>query len=241
MVAPVAVGADPDLEQRRLVLLHRQVAGRGERLDPRPRPDEREAECQARPSPSSRCLPRGRSLPRARPPATPSCRGGGARAHAPLRPLRSRWRAACARAPGRSWPLAPARAGASRRPPPGKPSNHAVRERRRLADHAVGCLRTQRELEADAAVTARRLLGQLERAGGGRPRVVVGVARGGSERRPSRHRALRPPRRPRGRSAPARPRAGRRRRRSPSSARSSSGRGRCRARGRPARRAPPLP
>jgi hypothetical protein len=44
VVAPVAVGADPDLEQGRLVLLYRQVAGGRERLDPRARPDEREAE-----------------------------------------------------------------------------------------------------------------------------------------------------------------------------------------------------
>src|SRR5439155_16049082 len=44
VVGPVAVGADPDLEQRRLVRLHGTVAGRGERTDPRPRPDEREAE-----------------------------------------------------------------------------------------------------------------------------------------------------------------------------------------------------
>src|SRR4029077_17629213 len=44
VVAPVAGRADPDLEQRRLVLLHRPVAGGGERPDPRPRPDERVAE-----------------------------------------------------------------------------------------------------------------------------------------------------------------------------------------------------
>ena len=58
---------------------------------------------------------------------------------------------------------------------PGEAFEPRGRERGRLADHAVGCLRAQRELEADAAVTARCLLGQLERAGGGRPRVVVGV------------------------------------------------------------------
>src|SRR5207253_4652658 len=43
VVGPVAVAADPDLEQRRLALDHLPRAGRGERLDPGPRPDEREA------------------------------------------------------------------------------------------------------------------------------------------------------------------------------------------------------
>src|SRR5262245_32442222 len=44
VVAPVAVGADPDLEQRRLVLLHRPVAGRREGPDAFARPHEREAQ-----------------------------------------------------------------------------------------------------------------------------------------------------------------------------------------------------
>ena len=39
VVGPVAVGADPDLEQRRLALDDRPVGGRRERLDPRARPD----------------------------------------------------------------------------------------------------------------------------------------------------------------------------------------------------------
>ena len=46
MVAPVAVGADPDLEERRLALDDGPRGRRGERLDPRPRPDEREPECE---------------------------------------------------------------------------------------------------------------------------------------------------------------------------------------------------
>ena len=50
VVAPVAVGADPDLEERRLVLLDRQVAGGGERLDPGTRPDEREAKRELDPA-----------------------------------------------------------------------------------------------------------------------------------------------------------------------------------------------
>src|SRR5207244_1669231 len=44
VVAPVAVGADPDLEQRRLVLLHGPAARRRERADSRPGPHERVAE-----------------------------------------------------------------------------------------------------------------------------------------------------------------------------------------------------
>src|SRR4051794_37918539 len=44
VVGPVAVGADPDLEQRRLVLLDGTVRGGRERADARPRPDQRVAE-----------------------------------------------------------------------------------------------------------------------------------------------------------------------------------------------------
>src|SRR5687767_1414735 len=42
VVAPVAVGADPDLEERRLVLGDRTAAGGGERADPLAGPDEGE-------------------------------------------------------------------------------------------------------------------------------------------------------------------------------------------------------
>ena len=44
VIAPVAVGADPDLEQRRLALDDRTVGRGRERADPAARPDEREAE-----------------------------------------------------------------------------------------------------------------------------------------------------------------------------------------------------
>ncbi|MGH3112631.1 MAG: hypothetical protein ACRDOP_04100, partial [Gaiellaceae bacterium] len=43
VVAPVAVDADPDLEEGGLVLLHRTVAGRREGADAGTRPNEREA------------------------------------------------------------------------------------------------------------------------------------------------------------------------------------------------------
>src|SRR5439155_6074264 len=46
MVAPVAIRADPDLEECRLVLLHRPVIVRREGPDSWARPDEREAECE---------------------------------------------------------------------------------------------------------------------------------------------------------------------------------------------------
>src|ERR1041385_1113771 len=44
VITPVAVRADPDLEQRRLVLLDGAVGGCRERPNARPRPDERVAE-----------------------------------------------------------------------------------------------------------------------------------------------------------------------------------------------------
>src|SRR5919201_766312 len=46
VVAPVAVSAHPDLEERRFRLLDGTMACCGERADARPRPDEREAERQ---------------------------------------------------------------------------------------------------------------------------------------------------------------------------------------------------
>jgi hypothetical protein len=46
VVAPVAVGADPDLEQGRLVLLNRPVARGRERADSGTRPDEREPQSE---------------------------------------------------------------------------------------------------------------------------------------------------------------------------------------------------
>src|SRR6266508_306797 len=68
VVAPVAVRAYPDLEERRLSLLHRPVSRRGEGTDPRARPDEGEAECELDPVLPSRALavdvafPQSRSL-----------------------------------------------------------------------------------------------------------------------------------------------------------------------------------
>src|SRR5437016_9727809 len=41
-IGPIAVGADPDLHQRRLILDHRTMAGCREGRDALPRPDHRE-------------------------------------------------------------------------------------------------------------------------------------------------------------------------------------------------------
>ena len=49
-------------------------------------------------------------------------------------------------------------------------------ERRRLTDHAVGRLRPERELEADAVVLTRGLLRELEDARGRRSRIPLVVA-----------------------------------------------------------------
>ena len=102
VVAPVAVGADPDLEQRRLVLEHRSVAGRGEGADPRARPDEREAERELDLSVPAGPLAVDEALPTAAASLSfiPAGRSSGRRAPSP--PRRSRSPAASARAPAPS-------------------------------------------------------------------------------------------------------------------------------------------
>ena len=102
VVAPVAVGADPDLEQRRLVRRHGPVAGGGERPDPAARPDEREAERELDAVRASPCPRRGRTPARARPPRSPASPAAARRGRAPSPPRRSRSRAASARSPARS-------------------------------------------------------------------------------------------------------------------------------------------
>src|SRR6185369_1477851 len=51
VVAPVTVGADPDLEQGRLVLLHRPIARGREGADLWARPHERETQCEVNVTP----------------------------------------------------------------------------------------------------------------------------------------------------------------------------------------------
>ena len=167
VVGPVAVGADPDLEERRLVLLDREVAGGGEGADPGARPDEREAEREldlavppARALAVHVALPEGGGLGllHARPEVLLGVlhRVGGelvGEAH-PLDLLRGLDRAG-AREEGRG--VGRVREGVE----PG------LREGRRLADHAVGRLRAERELEADPVVgRAPRPRGEVEGAQG---------------------------------------------------------------------------
>ena len=150
MVGPVAVGADPDLEERRLALDDRVVGRRGERLDARPRPDERERQREldlALPAGAlavDEALPLGRRLRAGHPGAEDALdvlhrRGGDLvrEAHA-LDLLLGLDRARLGEERRRV-------GGVGQRVEPG------LREGGRLADHAVGRLRAERELEADAA------------------------------------------------------------------------------------------
>ncbi len=176
VVGPVAVRADPDLEERRLVLLDGEVAGRRERLDPRARPDERERKRELDlPVPAGalsvhEALPdRGRlgllhSGPEVR--ARVLHRSGGDLVGEP-HPLLLLLRLDLARAREKR------RCVGGRLAEAGEPRGGVGR---RLADHAVAGLGAQAELEADPAVAARDLLRELQGARGRGPRVVGGVA-----------------------------------------------------------------
>ena len=102
VVAPVAVGADPDLEERRLVLLRRPAPGRGERADAGPvQTSENPHASSTFPSEAGAVLvhpavPGGRDLALASFPAR------SAPGRAPSRRRRSRSRAASARPPAPS-------------------------------------------------------------------------------------------------------------------------------------------
>ena len=198
MVAPVAVGADPDLEQRRLALDDRPIVVAVNVLIPGP------DQTSEKPSASS-------TLP-AQPVPSPW-----------TKPCHSA--ATCASLmPGRIMPLHVLHRGGRdlvREPHPldllrgldGAASREErrrvdrvrerveprLREGRRLADHAVGSLRPERELEADRAVLGCRRGGKVERAqrAAGAGRGVVAGRRGG--RRTSSACARRPPRSPPGR------------------------------------------
>ena len=242
MVAPVAVGADPDLEQRRLVLLDRQVAGRRERLDPGPRPDEREAERELDLARSSPCPRRGRSRSTSRRPRTPSSRAAGAARQCSIAAAAISF---ARRMRSSSWPVLIALARASS----GVASATSVPKAwNQSCVKVVGSPTIRSEacvprLSSSPIVPKSRggRGGELGRARERRARVVLGVAAQEADVLSSTPCARRPRPRPRGRRAWARPRAGRRPPRSPSCPRSCSGRGRCRAPARRARRAPPRP
>ena len=236
VVAPVAVGADPDLEERRLVLGDRTAAGRGEGPDPRAGPDEREAV---------------RELDLAL--------VAGAVRRAPSRSTSRRPRSRSSPAGCGLDVLHRGRRDLVREPHPLDLLLRLDRARLREQRRRVGRVRERVEPRLRCTSSARRPCGPrpacrataparpvvVGRRSGARGRARAARAAGGRSRRSRRRDGCRPstpsarrrPATPRGRSGPDRPRAGRRRRRSPSSPRSSSGRGRCPARGRRARRA----
>ncbi len=170
MVGPVAVGADPDLEERRLALDHRPVRRRRERPDPGPGPDQREPEREvdlALPAGSlavDEPLPLGGDLSLAHPrpdqPAHVLHRGGCDVVRDPhaLDLLR---RLDHPRLVDHGH-----RVGGVR--PRVEPALH---ERRRLAHHPVGRLRAERQLESDLPVRCGNLLRELEHAVDRRARV----------------------------------------------------------------------
>ena len=220
VVGPVAVGADPDLEQDGLALDHGQVSGGGEGLDPAARPDEREREREldlavvARPLAVHEALPERGDLRLPHP---------GTEQLADMVHRRRRELVRQPQALELLLGLDRARADEERR------RVCSLRERveprggegRGLADHAVRGLGAERELEPDPLVVARGLDRGVERPRERRPRILgvvaadqphvvgPGRARGVLLRGLDRD------------QAPARPRAGRRRRRSPSCPRSS--------------------
>ena len=165
--------------------LHRQVAGRGERLDPGPRPDEREAERELDLALPARALAVHEALPD---------RGGLALLHPgpelaahvlhrggadlvrephPLDLLRRLDRARGVRAP------------ASRRARPATRRTSAfVNVVGSPTIRSDACV-PERQLEADAAVVRRRRERRVERARRHRPRIVVARSRARSGRRSS--------------------------------------------------------
>ena len=178
MVAPVAVGADPDLEQRRLVRLHRPVARGRERADAGAGPDEREAVREldlalpARAAAVHEAVPEraGLALGHARAEMEAAVlhrRGGDVVREPHALDLLLRLDRACG--------------GEERRRVDDVGAEGVeplVRVRRRLADHAVGGLRAEAELEADAGVAALAdgLLRGLGRARDGGTRIGLVVA-----------------------------------------------------------------
>src|SRR6185503_4113078 len=186
VVRPVAVGADPDLEQGRLVLDDRVGGRRRERLDARSRPDEREGERQL-----DLAVPAGAFAVDEALPLGGGPRAGHARAEDALDVLRRRG-GDLVREPhplDLLLGLDRARLGEKRRGVIGgrERIEPGPREGGGLADHPVGRLRAERELEADLPVFGRRLAGEVERAQARWPRVARVVAVEAPEvRRPGR-------------------------------------------------------
>jgi hypothetical protein len=175
VVGPVAVGADPDLEQDGLALDGGQVSRRGEGLDAAAGPDEREGKRELDPAVVARTLAVDEALPE---------RGDLGLPHPgpeQLADVVHRRRCELVRQPqplelllGLERPRADEKRGRvgrlrERVEPRGG-------ERRRLADHPVGGLRPERQLEPDALVVAGGRDGGVERARERRPRILRVVA-----------------------------------------------------------------
>ena len=176
VVAPVAVGDDPDLEQRRLALPHLAAAGGSERADARPGPDEREAvrELDLAAAPAGAvvvhpAVPERAELALPHPGPDHALevlhRAGGdlVREPHPLELLLGLDRAGGAEERRRI-------DGVLERVEP------RLRIRRRLADHPVRRLRAETELDPDPVVLGRELAGKVERTQPRRPRIALVVA-----------------------------------------------------------------
>ena len=177
VVAPVAVGADPDLEERRLALDDGPARRRREGLDPGPGPDEREAEREldlplpARALAVDEPLPLGGDLRLGHAGLDDELavlhRGGGdlVREAHPLDLLRGLERSGFGKERGRVLGVV------------AEGVEPVAGEGRRLADHAVGGLRPERELEPDGAVVCGcASCARSSDAGGRRPRIAGVVA-----------------------------------------------------------------
>ena len=176
VVAPVAVGTDPDLEERRLVLLDRTAAGGGEGADSRAGPDEREAvreldlpSVEAGAVVVHPAVPEGADLALAHPRPDQALdvlhRAGSdlVREPHPLDLLLRLDRAGGCEQRRRVGGV-------------GKGVEPGLRERRRLADHPVRSLRPEAELDPDPVVLGRELAGEIERTQARRARVALVVA-----------------------------------------------------------------
>ena len=171
MVGPVAVGAHPDLEERRLPLDDRPRGRRGEGLDPRPRPDEREAEREV-----DLALPAGALAVDDALPLRCDLRLAHPRLDDELAVLHRRGRDLVREPHALDLLLGLDRAGLDEkrrrvdriRPEAVEP---VARERRRLPDHPVRRLRPERELEPDRPVLGRDRLREVEDPRGRRARI----------------------------------------------------------------------
>ncbi len=175
VVAPVAVRADPDLEQRRLALDDRPRRRGREGPDARARPHEREPERELDLPLPARALAVDEALPLRRDLRLghPGLEDQAAMLHRGGRDVVRE-----AHALDLLLGLDGARLGEkrSRVLGLGKRVEPAAREGRRLADHAVGGLRSEGELEPELPVAGRDLLRELEHARSRRPRIAGVVA-----------------------------------------------------------------